>query len=31
MVMPAAALDADKRLWRTLRRSSKGDGYFLNP
>jgi hypothetical protein len=30
MVMPAAALDADKRLWRTLRRSSKGDGYLFN-
>lgn len=30
MVMPAAALDADKRLWRTLSRSSKGDGYLFN-
>ena len=26
VVMPAAALDADKGLWRTLRKSTKGDG-----
>ena len=26
VVMPAAALDADKGLWRTLRKSAKGDG-----
>ncbi|MDO8772342.1 MAG: transposase [Burkholderiaceae bacterium] len=30
LTMPAAALDADKRLWRTLRRSAKGDGYLFN-
>jgi hypothetical protein len=30
MVMPAAALDADKGLWRTLRKSAKGDGYLFN-
>ena len=30
MVMPAAALDADRGLWRTLRRSKKGDGYLFN-
>lgn len=28
--MPAAALDADKRLWRTLRKSTKGGGYLFN-
>jgi hypothetical protein len=28
--MPAAALDADKGLWRTLRKSTKGDGYLFN-
>jgi hypothetical protein len=28
--MPAAALDADKRIWRTLRKSDKGDGYLFN-
>ena len=32
--MPAAALDADKGLWRSLRRSKKGvsggDGYLFN-
>lgn len=28
--MPAAALDADKKLWRTLRKSAKGDGYLFN-
>lgn len=30
LAMPAAALDANKRLWRTLRRSSKGPGYLFN-
>ncbi len=30
VVMPAAALDADKGLWRTLRRSAKGGGYLFN-
>jgi hypothetical protein len=30
MVMPAAALDADKCLWHTLGRSTKGDGYKGN-
>jgi hypothetical protein len=30
LTMPAAALDADKRLWRTLRRSPKGPGYLFN-
>jgi hypothetical protein len=30
LVMPAAALDADKGLWRTLRKSAKGDGYLFN-
>lgn len=30
LVMPAAALDADKKLWRTLRKSVKGDGYLFN-
>ncbi len=28
--MPAAALDAQKKLWRTVRKSSKGDGYLFN-
>jgi len=28
--MPAAALDADKGLWRTLRKSTKGGGYLFN-
>ena len=28
--MPAAALDADKGLWRTLRKSAKGEGYLFN-
>jgi Putative transposase len=28
--MPAAALDADQGLWRTLRKSAKGDGYLFN-
>ena len=30
VLMPAAALDADKGLWRTLRKSAKGDGYLFN-
>ena len=34
VLMPAAALDADKGLWRSLRRSKKGvsggDGYLFN-
>lgn len=30
LAMPAAALDLDKRLWRTLRKTSKGDGYLFN-
>ena len=30
LTMPAAALDADKRLWRTLRKSSKGGDYLFN-
>lgn len=30
LAMPAAALDADKRLWRTLRKSTKGGGYLFN-
>ena len=30
VVMSAAALDADKGLWRTLRKCSKGDGYLFN-
>ncbi len=30
VVMPAAALDAEKGLWRTLRKSAKGDGYLFN-
>lgn len=30
MCMPAAALDADKGLWRSLRKSAKGDGYLFN-
>lgn len=30
VAMPAAALDADKGLWRTLRKSTKGDGYLFN-
>ena len=29
VAMPAAALDADKGLWRTLRRSAKGGGGYL--
>ena len=30
VAMPAAALDADNGLWRTLRRSTKGGGYLFN-
>jgi len=30
LAMPAAALDCDKGLWRTLRRGAKGDGYLFN-
>jgi hypothetical protein len=30
LAMPAAAFDADKGLWRTLRKSAKGDGYLFN-
>ena len=30
LCMPAAALDADKGLWRSLRKSAKGDGYLFN-
>jgi hypothetical protein len=30
LAMPAAALDLDKRLWRTLRKTSKGNGYLFN-
>ena len=30
VAMPAAALDADKGLWRCLRKTSKGDGYLFN-
>jgi hypothetical protein len=30
VAMPAAALDATKGLWRTLRKSAKGDGYLFN-
>lgn len=30
LAMPAAALDADKKRWRTLRKSAKGDGYLFN-
>lgn len=30
LAMPAAALDADKRRWRTLKKSAKGDGYLFN-
>ena len=30
LCMPAAALNADKKLWRTLRKSAKGDGYLFN-
>jgi Putative transposase/Transposase zinc-binding domain len=30
LCMPAAALDADKGLWRCLGKSAKGDGYLFN-
>jgi len=30
LTMPAAALDADKGLWRTLRRNAKGGDYLFN-
>ena len=30
LVMPAAALDADQGLWRTLAPSAKGKGYLFN-
>lgn len=30
MVMPAAALDADKGLWRSLRPNKMGNGYLFN-
>lgn len=30
LAMPAAALDADKGLWRTLRKSAKGGDYLFN-
>ena len=30
VAMPAAALDANKGLWRTLRKTSKGGGYLFN-
>ena len=30
LTMPAAALDADKGLWRSLRKSTKGGGYLFN-
>ena len=30
LAMPAAALDADKRLWRTLRKTNKGGDYLFN-
>ena len=30
LCMPAAALDADKKLWRTLRKSAKGDDYLFS-
>ena len=30
VLMPAAALDADQGLWRTLRKSAKGNGYLFN-
>ena len=30
VAMPAAALDADKGLWRSLRKTSRGDGYLFN-
>ncbi|MBK7051919.1 MAG: transposase [Rhodoferax sp.] len=30
LAMPAAALDANKGLWRTLRKTSNGGGYLFN-
>jgi hypothetical protein len=30
VAMPAAALDADKGLWRSLRKGPKGDGYLFS-
>ncbi len=30
VAMPAAALDANNGLWRSLRKSAKGDGYLFN-
>ena len=30
VAMPAAALDAQKGLWRSLRKTSKGDGYLFS-
>lgn len=30
VAMPAGALDADQGLWRSLRKSAKGDGYLFN-
>ena len=30
VAMPAAAMDTDKGLWRTLRKSPKGDGYLFS-
>lgn len=30
LAMPAAALDAERGLWRTLRKSDKGGGYLFN-
>jgi hypothetical protein len=30
LALPAAALDADKGLWRSLRKCTKGDGYLFN-
>lgn len=30
LAMPAAALDADQGLWRSLRKSTKGGGYLFN-
>ena len=30
LMVPAATLDVDKKLWRTLRKSGKGEGYLFN-
>ncbi len=30
LAMPGAALDSEKGLWRSLRKSAKGDGYLFN-